>query len=213
MKKRILCFGDSNTWGYNGETRQRFDDDVRWTGQLQKKLGDDYVIIEEGLNGRTTVWYDPVEHVMSGIDYLWPCMKSHNPIDLVIINLGCNDCKPLFSANPWSIGVGMQRLVDMAMSAPFGRDGKPPKVLLMSPIHFGENILKCDYMLSIFGKECIEKSKALAGYYKQVAEESGCFYMDAASLAHTGVDGVHMDITCHEPYAEAMKEAIIRILG
>lgn len=213
MKKRVLCFGDSNTWGYNGATRKRFDDDERWTGILQKKLGDEYVIIEEGLNGRTSVWYDPVEHVMSGLDYLWPCMKSHNPIDLVIINLGCNDCKPLYSANAWSIGMGVQRLVDMAMQSPFGRDGNPPKVLLMSPIHFGEHIVNCEHMVTIFGEGCIQKSRELAKFYKQAAEESGCYYADAAQYAYTGIDGVHMDAPCHEPYAEEMMKLIKDIIG
>ena len=52
--KHILCFGDSNTWGYSPQDGSRFPIDVRWTGVLQKTLGSNYRIIEEGLNGRTT---------------------------------------------------------------------------------------------------------------------------------------------------------------
>ena len=51
--KTILCFGDSNTWGYNPENRQRFGPEERWTGILRNSLGEDYRVIEEGLNGRT----------------------------------------------------------------------------------------------------------------------------------------------------------------
>lgn len=53
-KKHIICFGDSNTHGYCAETDGRFDENTRWTCLLQAKLGDEYLILEEGLGGRTT---------------------------------------------------------------------------------------------------------------------------------------------------------------
>ena len=83
--KTILCFGDSNTWGYNPSNQQRFGQDVRWTGVLQNKLGVGFRIIEEGLNGRTTVWDDPIEGFKNGMNYLIPCMESHKPFDLITI--------------------------------------------------------------------------------------------------------------------------------
>ena len=63
--KRILCFGDSNTWGYDPATQDRFDRATRWPGVLREQLGTGYEVIEEGLNGRTTVWNDPIEGVNS----------------------------------------------------------------------------------------------------------------------------------------------------
>ena len=54
--KRILCFGDSNTWGrIPGKKFRRFPVDQRWTGILQKLLGEDYEVIEEGLTARVVV--------------------------------------------------------------------------------------------------------------------------------------------------------------
>ena len=47
----ILCYGDSNTYGYNPVNGLRYPKDVRWTGVLQKMLGEEYVVIEEGCNG------------------------------------------------------------------------------------------------------------------------------------------------------------------
>lgn len=48
--KQILCFGDSNTWGYDGESRERLPWGVRWTSLLQEKLNKEkYRVIEEGL--------------------------------------------------------------------------------------------------------------------------------------------------------------------
>ena len=45
----ILCFGDSNTYGYKPDGTGRFDENTRWTGLLQKKLGTEFRVIEEGL--------------------------------------------------------------------------------------------------------------------------------------------------------------------
>ena len=61
MKKRILCYGDSNTWGYKPVTGERYDEDERFTGVLARELGEDYRVVEEGLVGRTTVFSDRME--------------------------------------------------------------------------------------------------------------------------------------------------------
>jgi lysophospholipase L1-like esterase len=96
--KTILCYGDSNTWGYIPGTGERYASHVRWPGVLQNALGNGYVIIEEGLCGRTTVWDDPIEEYRSGKEYLIPCLKSHAPLDLVVLMLGSNDLKMRFAA-------------------------------------------------------------------------------------------------------------------
>jgi lysophospholipase L1-like esterase len=85
--KTILCYGDSNTWGFNPATQARYARDERWTGVLRQALGDGYWVIEEGLNGRTTVWDDPIEDYRSGKEYLLPCLRSHKPVDLVVVML------------------------------------------------------------------------------------------------------------------------------
>ena len=85
MKKRVLCYGDSNTWGYIAGKGERYPEDVRWTGILQSLLGDSYTVIEEAQNGRTTVWDDPIECRLSGLTYFYPCIESQSPLDLIII--------------------------------------------------------------------------------------------------------------------------------
>ena len=89
--KSILCYGDSNTYGLMPDSPDRYPRDVRWTGILQKKLGEDYYVIEEGLSGRTTLWDDPIEEHKNGKKYLLPCLDSQKPVDLVILMLGTND--------------------------------------------------------------------------------------------------------------------------
>lgn len=90
---RILCYGDSNTWGQNPHTWERYASNERWTGRLQDLLGENFEIIEEGLCGRSTVLERENRPGGNGKPYLLPCVMSHNPIDIVILNLGTNDFK------------------------------------------------------------------------------------------------------------------------
>lgn len=111
--KNILCFGDSNTFGYDILKDSRFPWGVRWTSILQEKLGSDYRIIEEGMGGRTTVWDDPIENLQSGKTYLLSCLESHWPLDLVIIMLGTNDLKTRYALNAHDIAAGVETLAVM----------------------------------------------------------------------------------------------------
>lgn len=98
--KQILCFGDSNTWGYDGESGERLPFKVRWTGRLQKAYeGKDVRIIEEGLCGRTTVFEDPFRQGRRGTALLPTLLETHHPVDLVVLMLGTNDCKTIFGAS------------------------------------------------------------------------------------------------------------------
>ena len=110
-QKTILCFGDSNTWGFPPDCGARYDRKTRWPGVLQDALGDACYVIEEGLPGRNTVWDDPVEGGKNGLKQLVPIIHSHMPLDLVIIMLGTNDFKNRFSVSPLDISWSIGRLV------------------------------------------------------------------------------------------------------
>lgn len=107
----ILCFGDSNTWGYKPDKSGRYDENIRWTGLLQKKLGSGYHIIEEGLCGRTTVFQDELREGRRGLDLIGVTVKMHNPIDLMIIMLGTNDCKTRYRASASVIAKGLDQVI------------------------------------------------------------------------------------------------------
>lgn len=210
MKKRIVCFGDSNTWGYNAADGSRYGEEVRWTGRLQKLLGEEYTVIEEGHNGRTTVWDDPVENRLAGLTYLWPCMESHSPFDLLIIMLGTNDTKTYFNVQAKSIAEGAGRLVKLAQQSDFGIGKKAPKVLLVSPVR----IEASDHAGHIFGRQAAEKSEGFSQAFQEVAEEFGCYFLDAAQFAAPGaVDGVHLDEAAHEKLAGAVCGKVKGILS
>ena len=139
MKKHIVCIGDSNTHGYCADPNDcadggiRFNEEERWTCLLQKALGDEYLVTEEGLSGRTTVFPDPLYENMDVFSYFWALLKSHEYIDLLIIMLGTNDSKERFHASAACIGWGMERLCRKAMVTDCWAPGAKPNILIVSP--------------------------------------------------------------------------------
>ena len=158
MSKTVLCYGDSNTYGYIPETGMRYERDVRWTGRLQKLLGDDYSVIEEGCNGRTTVRDDPLDGWKNGLDYLKPCLNSHKPVDFVILMLGSNDLKATFHLTAKDIADGVAVLVEVIRSFTEEKQGYVPKIILVSPPELGRNIRTSPFY-GAFYEEAVEESK------------------------------------------------------
>jgi lysophospholipase L1-like esterase len=206
--KTILCYGDSNTWGYNPATQDRYAREERWAGVLQQKLGDGYVVIEEGLCGRTTVWDDPIEDYRNGKEYLIPCLRSHKPIDLVVIMLGTNDLKARFPMPACDIAAGAGVLVDIVAKSETGPSNGAPEVLLVAPPPIAE--------LSGFA-EMFEggsvKSTMLSRHFRLVAEERGCALLDAAEvIASSELDGIHLDLAEHRKLGIAIASRVKQML-
>ncbi|MDO4265877.1 MAG: SGNH/GDSL hydrolase family protein [Eubacteriales bacterium] len=204
-KKRIVCFGDSNTWGYDAVTNGRFPDEVRWTGKLQEILGDKYTVIEEGLSGRTTVFEDPLNEGLNGLSYLYPCLMSHAPVDYLIIMLGTNDCKERFSATPKNIADGLKRLIKKAKITEAW--SAKPQILIISPGAIEE---ACEQS-PVAGEMgcCSEKSRGLAAEYEKCAVEFDCDFLDAdpyVSMNH--IDYMHLTAESHTMLAEKIGEII-----
>lgn len=211
--KTILCFGDSNTWGWNPRTMERFAPAERWPGVLQERLGGGYLVIEEGLNGRTTVFDDPLEPHRNGSAYLPACLQSHKPIDLVILMLGTNDLKTRFSASSFEIANGAGRLIEIMAASAAGRaGGATPEVLLLAPPPIGDVSAFGGDDPAFAGSELAwegarEKSLAFARQYRRVAEAYGCRFFDTASVVETSsIDGIHWEAHSHRALGEALAE-------
>lgn len=202
--KQILCFGDSNTWGYNGVTGKRLPWGVRWTSLLQQKMGiENFHIIEEGLCGRTTVFEDPLRKGRRGTELLPVLLETHAPLDAIIIMLGTNDCKTIFGASAEVIGKGILCLLDQI------REYAPKaKVLLISPIYLGEKVWQEGYDTE-YSKASIEVSKNLEIVYKKIASERNIGFMKASSyVSCCEEDQQHLDETGHAKFAEAVYEKL-----
>jgi len=205
----VLCYGDSNTWGYIPGTGGRYAPQVRWPGVLQKKLGPSFHVIEEGLNGRTTVWDDPVEGAhRNGRTYLLPCLQSHMPLDLVILFLGVNDLKKRFDVSASDIARSAGVLIELIQKSGASRTAAELPVLLIAPPPLAK---LTEYAEMLQGGE--EKSHLLAGRYQQVAREHGCQFLDAGAIIRASdLDGVHFAADQLRLLGEAVAERVKALL-
>lgn len=209
--KNILCFGDSNTFGTNPHGG-RWSRDVRWTGRLQNLLGDDYYVIEDGCGGRTSSWNDSLEGSKNGREHLPVSLACHKPLDLVILMLGTNDLKSRFHATASDIAEGVRCLAQTVQHYLYGPAYPVPEVLIISPIHLGEDVEHGGY--GGFENSAVEKSKKLAALMEKEARMLGCAYLDAAIVAEPSrTDRLHMEADSHERLAQAVYEKVKEILG
>lgn len=212
--KTIVCYGDSNTFGTNpaftGEINSpfRWGKEVRWTGKLQKLLGEEYNVIEEGLGGRTTAWEDQATAGRNGLAGIFPVLQTHEPIDLVIIMLGTNDLKEVYGASPMEIGRGLESLIRICLNPYSYTDGHLPQLLVVSPILLGEDIDN-SWLSGVFGPTARERCKKLASEFEKIARKYGCLFLDAAKVAKASEkDSMHMEAEEHTKLANAMYEMI-----
>ncbi len=203
--KTILCYGDSNTWGYIPGSGDRYPYAIRWTGILQKRLGNRYRVIEEGLSGRYTVWDDPFRTGRNGSKLLLPLLESHAPIDLIILMLGTNDVLHIKENTAYDAAKGCSVLVEIIQRSQSGVKGRAPSVLLVSPPRMSD--LSENLALQCHGSpKC---SHDFSKYYQQVSKELRCRFLDAAEVCEpSDKDGVHLDQDDHLSLALAMEEKI-----
>lgn len=213
MKKHIVCFGDSNTHGYCADPADtvtggaRFDESERWTHLLQEALGSEYLVLEEGLSGRTTVFQDALHESMDGLSVIYSTLMSHEPVDLLVIMLGTNDTKERLGVNAACIAIGMERLVRKAQSVMCWTDNKP-NILIVCPPHILPEMYENPCGVPM-GKGCIEKSQELAGYLEETAKLVGASFLDAQGIAEFNkVDGMHLTAKGHRQLAAKLAQII-----
>ena len=221
MKKHIVCLGDSNTHGYCADPADcadpdlgRFNEDERWTQLLQKHLGEEYLVIEEGLSGRTTVFDDPLYEHLSALDYIYPCLKSHEPVSLLIIMLGTNDIKERLGANAYAVGLGMRRLVRKAQSVDCWLPEGEPNILIVAPPVVGEGVATSPAAGEMGAVDCPAKSRQLIPEFRAVAQETGCQFLDANELGcqFNQVDFTHLTRKSHALLAAGLAEWVRRLI-
>lgn len=207
--RTILCYGDSNTWGWNPATMERHPRSIRWPGVTQAELGESYYVIEEGLNGRTTVWDDPIEEHKNGKTYLLPCLESHKPLDLVVLMLGTNDLKKRFSLSAFDIAEGAGRLVRIILQSQTGNNQAAPRVLLLAPPPIGE--------MDTIGMEMFEgahaKAPTLSAQFRRVSEQYGCAFLDTSTFIQPSrIDGLHLEAREHRLLGQRVAQVITEVL-
>jgi lysophospholipase L1-like esterase len=207
----VLCFGDSNTHGAPGDDPdyQRLGPDVRWPGQLQRRLGEGWNVIEEGLNGRTINSDYADRPGLNGRSYLIPCLLSHAPLDVVVLMLGTNDVKVDFGLSVAEIAGHWDGFLTDLFANVWTRDNRRPEVILVSPITVDADQARFAEEMDSFDAASVAKSTQLAAAYRPVAERNGLAFFDAATVARAGADGIHLTVASHAQLATALAQVII----
>ena len=190
----ILCFGDSNTWGYNPVDGSRYGFAARWPGRLQKILGPDkFRIIEEGLNGRTTVHNETERPIRSGLDILPVLLEAHRPLDWVIIMLGTNDLTTHFKSSSEEIAANVGQLCDIVLESEHLESNRP-QLLICAPTSVNEG----SQQLPEWFLGAANAARNLPKFIEQESRKKGILFLDVAGLLnHEFLDGLHWNPDQH----------------
>lgn len=206
--RRILCYGDSNTFGQNPQGGPRFDEIIRYPRALARLLGAGYEVIEEGFPGRTTVYETFVDPWVNGRTYLYPCVASHLPLDLVVLMLGTNDLSVGVGVNAFYAAAGIQRLIRLIRQASQEWQQPCPEILVVSPPLIAKSS-NSTMVGNVFPFPAAhEESKRFRAEYAAVAESEHCAFLAAEDYTETGPDGVHMTAESHLRLARALADSI-----
>ncbi|MND83828.1 Arylesterase precursor [compost metagenome] len=210
--RTVLCFGDSLTWGYDpeGPGRHAFED--RWPSVLGAALGPGVTVIAEGLNGRTTGYDDHLADCdRNGVKNLPTVLHTHMPLDLVVIMLGTNDMKPAIAGTAYAARAGLERLVGLIRHHEYSFDYDAPEILIVSPPPLCET---ADPVFSAIFRNGVEESAMLASLYRDLADDLGCGFFDAGSVARTSpVDGVHLTAEGTRAIGRGLEPIVRMMLG
>lgn len=186
---RILCFGDSLTWGIIPGTRNRYEVDCRWPMVLREKLAVE--VLEAGLNGRTTAYDFPGRPYRNGLETLPMLLEQHAPLSLVVIMLGTNDLFSIPNPTAEHVLFGLQQLTRVIQSPPSEPSMPIPKVMIVTPP------LPCvvpdsPYPFAQVTPQIEEQAKRLPNLLQIFADKHGCVYFDASELPTDESDGIHL---------------------
>ena len=211
--KRVLCFGDSNTWGYiSGTDHLRYNENERWTKLLHKKLGDQFEVIEEGLNSRTLFSDDnrPGKEGRNGFTYFKPCLDTHDKIDIIILMLGTNELKNSFDNSPQDIIDMLDKYVEFVQGYKSQIDGSSPALIVSGIPPVREATDYCSKGNKYLGASA--KCAELNVLQKEHFMSKNVFYIDNTDL-ETGIDGVHITKDSHEKLAIKLKNFVMENFG
>jgi len=193
----VLCYGDSNTYGWVPVSAGRFPREVRWPGVLASELGPGWHVIEEGLGGRTTIFDDPILPGRNGKTYLEPCLLSHEPLDAVVIALGTNDLKVRFAASAADIARGVALLAETALAF-------TPNVLALGLPALGPLDDRDDELAGAH-----EKAERMRPHLREWAATTGFELLELHELvSFTEEDGFHLDAAGHRTIGEAVARQV-----
>ena len=192
--KKILCFGDSNTYGFNPLTRGRYNTETRWTGILQELCKNKYEIIEAGCNNRTAFSDNPAGIEQTGYKVL-PNYLKLNP-DYIIFQIGINDLQ--FQYNNSDIENGFEKLITLTKSI------SNAHIIILSAPELTTSVLKSPIFSKLFDETSIKKSKELITILEKIAQKHNCKYIELNNIKVSAIDGLHYETKEHRIIAQTI---------
>lgn len=204
----ILCFGDSNTHGYDSQNGSRFDLSTRWTGRLARALGEDFRIIEAGTNGMTIAFGEEEEGApINGMKCLPYFINANRPLDGVVIMLGTNDTKEMFASSAEEITENLRRMIASVREHP-GLIGTTVKILVVAPVP----LVIQDPPVYNMTRSSGEISRRLGACYREMAEKEHVYFADAGEWGiELNSDGCHLSRTGHYTFARRMETLLRKV--
>lgn len=205
MMKTVLCYGDSNTWGYEPELDERLPWKRRWTGILQERLGQNFQVVENGVCGRTACRESKQEFIVNGYLEAQICAEVNVPIALAVVMLGTNDCKDEYEMEPEHIADNVRKVAGVF-------EEKGAKILILSPVPI-QNLQESPFMHE-FGIRAEKKSQELPEYLEKMADTEGWIFLEAGKYVKPGdYDGIHLPAKEHIKLAEILEKKIMSVLS
>ena len=206
--KSILCFGDSNTFGFVPVDGSRYQITQRWSGILKKHFEDKFNVIEAGCNNRTCIADNPSGELFTGYKAIMPYLESHNSdLALVIIALGVNDLQFAYNLSALKVAEGLKKIISCI------KQKTKANILVLIPDEIGKNVLN-SFFSQMFDESSIEKSKYLPDLLESAAKETGCYFLNLNKIAKTSEkDGLHYEPAEHEKIANLVCEKISEIFA
>lgn len=210
--KTVLCYGDSNTYGYNPNEgqRSRYPRELRWTTILSDLLGPSFEVVPEGLNGRTTAYDRPGFPWKNGLQPLPAIMGSHKPLDYIVFMLGTNDCNVEMGLSSEEIAEGMEQIILTTQEMGIIQQESIPKIVLVAPAPILSN-----YQLSPFADQLddnsVIKSNEIDELYKDLADKYDCLFISCLdnNVEVSSLDSEHLTVNGHHKLAELVYNSII----
>ena len=194
--KKILCFGDSNTYGFNPVNGKRYDKNIRWSGVLANLLAD-VEVVEAGANNR--IMADETKEILKS--YL-----NNEQYDIVIFALGINNIQKIYNPSLKEFEIELCNFIKMIKEY-------APKIILMSPAKLNLQGINSNFFKQLFNEISVEKSYKLAPIYKDAAHKFDCVFFDLNDIVEVSqIDGLHFDPPEHLKIAQNLLPVINKII-
>lgn len=200
--KKIVCYGDSNTFGYNPKDGSRYDEKIRWTSILQKNLGSEYEIINEGMCDRTGFVINPKGSLFSAIKHFPQIIVKYDSIYNLILWIGTNDLQFQYDISIDTIEKGLENFIKLAKT-------RVKRIIIIPPVILNNKILEGAFSYQ-FDQTSVEKSKKVGEIYKTLADIYQCDYFDVNKFVKPfDIDGLHYDEFSHKIIADKLAQLLL----